>query len=96
MKLSDIIATNIIDISQVNMKGLIRDMKEKEAIRLLKQVMENNIMILKLQKQLLELQKAEKQKRRREQEKEWRRRKYDKDRRKKNKEKEKRKRLNDE
>ena len=55
MKLSDIIATNIIDISQVNMKGLIRDVGEKEAMRLLKQVMENNVIILKLQKQLLEL-----------------------------------------
>jgi len=55
LKLSDIIATNIIDISQVNMKGLIRDVGEKEAMRLLKQMMENNVIILKLQKQLLEL-----------------------------------------
>ena len=39
-------ATNIIDISQVNIEGLMRDMGEKEAMRLLKQVIENNIMIL--------------------------------------------------
>ena len=54
-ELSDVMATNIVDISQVNMEELIRDVGKKEAMRLLKQVMENNIMILKLQKQLLEL-----------------------------------------
>ena len=54
-ELSDVMATNIVDISQVNMEELIRDVEKKEAMRLLKQVMENNIMILKLQKQLLEL-----------------------------------------
>ena len=46
LRLLDIMATNIIDISQVNIKGLMRDMGEKEAMRLLKQVIENNIMIL--------------------------------------------------
>jgi len=61
---------NIIDISQVNMEELIRYVREKEVMRLLKQVIENNIMLLKLQKQLLELQVAENQKRRREQERE--------------------------
>jgi len=61
---------NIIDISQVNMEELIRYVGEKEVMRLLKQVIENNIMLLKLQKQLLELQVAENQKRRREQERE--------------------------
>ena len=35
-------------------------------MRLLKQVIGNNVMILKLQKQLLELQEVEKQKRKRE------------------------------
>ena len=60
-ELSDVMATNIVDISQVNMEELIRDVGKKEAMRLLKQVMENNIMILKLQKQLLELQEVGKQ-----------------------------------
>ena len=46
-------ATNIFD--QNSVKGLIRDMGEEEAMRVLKQVIENNLMILKLQKQLLEL-----------------------------------------
>jgi len=60
------ITTNIVNISQVNIEGFIRDVEEEKAIRLLKQVMENNIIILELQKQLLELQEAKKQKRRRE------------------------------
>jgi len=58
---SDAMATNIVNVSQVNMEELIRGVEKKEAMRLLKQVMENNIMILKLQKQLLELQEAGKQ-----------------------------------
>jgi len=36
------------------MEELVRDVKEEEAMRLLKQVLENNVMLLKLQKQLLE------------------------------------------
>ena len=44
-------ATKIVDISQVNIEGLIRDVREEKAMRLLlKQVMDNNMMILKLQK----------------------------------------------
>ena len=70
-------ATSIIDISQINIKGLVKYIKEEEATRLLKQMLENNIMLLNLQKQLLKLQIAEDQERRREQEKEWRRRKND-------------------
>ena len=54
-------ATNIVDVSQVNMEELIRGVGKEEATRLLKQMMENNIMILKLQKQLLELQEVGKQ-----------------------------------
>ena len=61
-------ATNTVDLSQINIKGLIRDVKKKEAMKLLKQVIENNKMILKLQKQVLKLQEAEKRKRRRKQE----------------------------
>jgi len=41
------------------MEGLIRDVEEKEAMRLLKQVLENNVILLKLQKQLLKLQVIE-------------------------------------
>ena len=48
--LSNTIATKIIDISQVNIEELIRDVREEEVTRLLKQVMENNVMLLKLQK----------------------------------------------
>jgi len=64
--LLDIMATSIADISHINMEGLVRDMGEEEAMRLLKQVLENNMMLLNLQKQLLELQVAEYQKRKRE------------------------------
>ena len=70
-------ATNIVDISQINIEVLVRYVGEEEAIRLLKQVLENNVILLNLQKQLLELQVVEDQKRRREQEREWRRRKND-------------------
>ena len=42
---------NIVDISQVNMKRLIRDVGEEEVMKLLKQVIKNNLMLLKLQKQ---------------------------------------------
>ena len=51
----------------MNIEGLIRDVREEKAMRLLlKQVMDNNVMILKLQKQVLELQEVENQKKRRE------------------------------
>jgi len=43
-------------------------MEEEKITRLLKQIMENNIMLLNLQKQILELQIAENQKRRIQQE----------------------------
>jgi len=66
-----------MDISQVDMEGLIRDIGEEEATRLLKKIMENNVMLLNLQKQILKLQVVEDQKRRR-QEREQRRREYEK------------------
>jgi len=68
--LSDTMVTGIVDISQVNMEEMIRDVEEEEVIRLLKQILENNIMLLNLQRQLLELQVVEDQKKRREQERE--------------------------
>jgi len=48
-------ATITVDLSQKNIKELIRDVKEKKAIRLLKQIIKNNKIILKLQKQVVEL-----------------------------------------
>jgi len=63
-------ATSIMDISQINIERLIRDIIEKKRTRLLKQIMENNIMLLNLQKQILELQITEYQKRKRQQERE--------------------------
>ena len=55
------------------MEELIRDVGEEEATRLLKQIMENNVMLLNLQRQILELQIAKDQKKRRQQEREQRR-----------------------
>jgi len=47
--------TSIVDISQINIGKLIRDIEKEEAMRLLKQVLENDILLLNLQKQVLEL-----------------------------------------
>jgi len=47
--------TCIIDISQMNIEGLTRNVKEEKITRLLKQIMESNVMLLNLQKQILEL-----------------------------------------
>ena len=75
--MSDTIAISIImDINQINIEGLIRDVEEEDTTRLLKHIMENNIMLLSLQRQILELQVAENQKIRRQQEREQRRREY--------------------
>ena len=52
--LSDTMANSIVDIGQINMEGFIRDIGEKKATRLLKQKMENNVMLLNLQRQILE------------------------------------------
>jgi len=49
----------------VNIKELTRDIKEKKVTRLLKQIIENNMMLLNLQKQILELYMAKNQKRKR-------------------------------
>ena len=50
--LSDTMATSTVDISKINIEGLIRNMGKKEAIRMLKQIMENNVMLLNLQRQI--------------------------------------------
>jgi len=48
-----------MDISQINIEELIKNMREEEAMRLLKQIIKNNIMLLSLQRQILELQIVE-------------------------------------
>ena len=67
--MSDAIATNIFD--QISIEGLIRDVREEEAMKLLEQVRKNNEMILNLQKQLMTLEKENVKKKRRKQNREW-------------------------
>jgi len=50
----------------MDIEELIRDVEEGKAMRLLKQIIKNNEMILKLQKQVVELQEVEKRERKRE------------------------------
>ena len=50
---------SIVDISQMNMEELIRDIEEKEVVKILKIIMENNTKILELQKTLVILIKRE-------------------------------------
>ena len=69
---------SIVDISQVNMEELIRNVGEEEAIRLLKMIMKNNTKILEFQKTLMIIIKINEKERRSEQEREWRRREYEK------------------
>jgi len=64
--LSDAMATSIVNISHMDIEELIRDVEEGKAMRLLKQIIKNNEMILKLQKQVVELQEVEKRERKRE------------------------------
>ena len=52
-------AIRIVNISQVNIRELIRYIGKEEVTRLLKQVIKNNMMLLNLQSQILELQVAE-------------------------------------
>jgi len=47
--------SSIVNIRQINIEELIRDVGKKEATRLLKQTMKNNVMLLNLQRQILEL-----------------------------------------
>ena len=44
------------------MEEMVRKYGEEEAVRLMKVIMKNNVTMLKLQKQILELQVAEKRK----------------------------------
>jgi len=49
------------DIGQVDMGEMTRRYGEEEVVRMMKEIMENNEMMLKLQKQIGELQIAEKE-----------------------------------
>ena len=43
------------DIGQVNMEEIVRKYGEEEVARLMNKIMENNVIMLKLQKQIVEL-----------------------------------------
>ena len=97
----------IVDISQVNIEEMIREYGKEEVARLMNVIMENNVMMLKLQKQILELQVAaeerKKEERRKQEDRKQRRREYEERqkkkeqrRRKEREEKEERKRINNE
>jgi len=68
------------DMSQVNMEEMVRKYGEEETVSMMKEIMENNAIMLKLQKQIVELQVAEEEKkkkqRRRQEEREQERREY--------------------
>ena len=53
------------DISQVNIEEMSREYGEEEVARLMNKMMKNNAMMLKLQKQIVELQVMEEEKKRR-------------------------------
>jgi len=52
------------DISQVNMEEIVREYGEEEMTRMMKEIMENNVTMLKLQKQIGKLQIAEEEEKR--------------------------------
>jgi len=71
----------IADISQINMEEMVRKYGEEEIVRMMKEIMENNGAMLKLQKQIIDLQVAEEERkrkqRRRQKEREQERREYE-------------------
>ena len=77
MILEEEIRNEMADISQVNMEEMIREYDEKKVVRLMKVIMENNVTMLKLQKQILELQVVAEEKKRRQEDREQRRREYE-------------------
>ena len=77
--LSDTIATNSFNqniFNQISIERLIRDVEEKEMMRLLKQIVENNQKISELQKQLAAVIRIDARKKRRDQNTEYIRRDY--------------------
>jgi len=69
------------NMSQVNMEEMIRKYSKEETVSMMKEIMENNVIMLKLQKQIVELQVIEEEKkkkqRRRQKEREQERREYE-------------------
>jgi len=59
------------------MEEMVRKYDKEEVVRLMKVIMENNVTMLKLQKQILELQVVAKEKKRKQEDREERRRKYE-------------------
>jgi len=47
------------DISQINMEEMVRKYGKEETVRMMKEIMENNGMMIKLQKQIMDLQVVE-------------------------------------
>ena len=58
------------DMSQINIEEIVRKYGKEETVRLMKVIMENNMTMLKLQKQIVDLQVAEKEKKRRQEDRE--------------------------
>jgi len=56
---NDIAAVNqsIVDLSQLNLEEMVREMREEEVTKILKIIMENNTKILELQSMLVMLMK---------------------------------------
>jgi len=71
------IRNEMADISQVNMEEMIREYDEEKVVILMKVIMENNVTMLKLQKQILELQVVAEEKKRRQEDREQRKREYE-------------------
>jgi len=72
---------NVVDLSQLNLKEIIREIKEEEVVKMLNIIIENNTKILELQSMLVTLMKKEKVKKqeeqRRREQREMRRKEYD-------------------
>jgi len=52
------------DMSQVNMEEMVREFGEEETTKMMKEIIENNVTMLKLQKKIGELQVAEEERKR--------------------------------
>jgi len=64
---NDIAAVNqsIVDLSQLNLEEMVREMREEEVTKILKIIMENNTKILELQSMLVMLMKNKEKTRKR-------------------------------
>ena len=68
------ISQSIVDLSQLNLEKMIREMGEEEAVRIWNIIIENSTKILEMQKILLML---EKEKQRKREQREMRKKEYD-------------------